>query len=103
MKGNFISLKTSIKVSLLSIAVLGMAALTNPTHADELQDAATEVTVAKEQVKQLQTEQLNLNSQIEHIQSKVKKSRKAEQSLTDKPDDPNTINTQVQKTKKKIQ
>lgn len=102
MKGNFISLKTSIKVSLLSIAVLGMAALTNPTHADELQDAATEVTVAKEQVKQLQTEQLNLNSQIEHIQSKVKKSSTAEQSLSVKPVVPITVNTLVDVQKNKL-
>ena len=102
MKGNFISLKTSIKVSLLSIAVLGMAALTNPTHADELQDAATEVTVAKEQVKQLQTEQLNLNAQIEHIQSKVKKSSTAEQALSVKPVVPITVNTLVDVQKNKL-
>ena len=79
-----------------------MAALTNPTHADELQDAATEVTVAKEQVKQLQTEQLNLNSQIEHIQSKVKKSSTAEQSLSVKPVVPITVNTLVDVQKNKL-
>ena len=95
-------MKKSIKISLLSVALLGMAALAQPTKADELQDVTTEVTTITDQINQLQTEKLNLKSQIEHVQGKVDKSNLAEQNVTIKTVIPTTVNTLVDGQKNKL-